>query len=520
MKLDEDAYRKYADDILPKQPHEIDFETTVANLEKNFASRKTLIRRRYECLRINCPPLTASCVPFRDYANMIKRLDEDARLKELDYTALKTLQFVAGLQDPSLREVRLRMLRRLDTHTEDAPLTIEDLVADCENFTALKMDNTDMEGNHDIHVVQKKNVKCFNCGGPNYRSTCPLLSSNTGQKMRQKPRRRFNRRRKSQCKNVVTFAAENARTYLDVNIRGRSLRFQLDTGADITLVSRRTWKKLGSPPLEPCIMPVKTADGSPMKIDGRFSTDFFVRDRTTGKNILGNGTCYVTEGTNLIGLEWCIQLPAYKELKDKYHCRMVTKEEANREKIIADLKKQYAKVFKCGLGRCVKTKAKLLLKDNAVPVFKKKRPVLYASVPDLDAEVDRLVAEQVISPVEHSEWVTPIVVVKKKNGQIRLCGDFSTGLNDALQLYQHPLPTAEDVFTKLNGGQLFTQIDFAEAYLQVEVKEESKEMLMINTHRTVSLQSSILWREVSTWHIPADHGFNDMWTGRRCCLSR
>ncbi|KAK6764772.1 hypothetical protein RB195_024918 [Necator americanus] len=343
--MDEAAYRKYADDVLPKQPHEIDFETTVANLEKLFASRKTLIRRRHECFRINCPPLTASCVPFRDYANMIKRMDEDARLKELDYTALKTLQFVAGLQDPSLREVRLRMLRRLDTHTEDAPLTVEDLVADCENFTALKMDNTDMEGSHDIHVVQKKNVKCFNCGGPHYRSTCPLLSSSTRQKMRQKPRRRSNRRRKSQCKNVVTFAAENARTYLDVNIRGRSLRSQLE--AQIS-------------------------------------------------------------------------------------------------------------------------------QEATVP---------YASVPDLDAEIDRLVAEHVIFPVEHSEWATPIVVVKKKNGQIRLCGDFSTGLNDALQLHQHPLPTAENVFTKLNGGQLFTQIDFAEAYLQVEVEEESKEMLTINTHR-------------------------------------
>ncbi|KAL6731114.1 hypothetical protein Aduo_002020 [Ancylostoma duodenale] len=97
-KLDEDAYRKYADDVLPMQPHEIDFETTVANLQKLFASEKTSIRRRYECLRITCPPLTASYVPFCDYANMNKRMDEDAQLKELDYTALKTLLFVAGLQ--------------------------------------------------------------------------------------------------------------------------------------------------------------------------------------------------------------------------------------------------------------------------------------------------------------------------------------------------------------------------------------------------------------------------------------
>ncbi|KAL6731140.1 hypothetical protein Aduo_002043 [Ancylostoma duodenale] len=85
-------------------------------------------------------------------------MDEDAHLKELDYTALKTLRFVAGLQDPSLREIRLRMLRRLDTHAEDSALSIEDLVAECEDFTALKMDNPDMEGSHEIHAVQKKEI--------------------------------------------------------------------------------------------------------------------------------------------------------------------------------------------------------------------------------------------------------------------------------------------------------------------------------------------------------------------------
>ena len=84
-------------------------------------------------------------------------MDEDARLKELDYTAMKTLQFVAGLQDPSLRDVRLRMIRRLDAHTE-TPITIEDLVSECENYTASKMDNTDMEGTRDVHAVWKKKV--------------------------------------------------------------------------------------------------------------------------------------------------------------------------------------------------------------------------------------------------------------------------------------------------------------------------------------------------------------------------
>ncbi|KHJ97663.1 hypothetical protein OESDEN_02354 [Oesophagostomum dentatum] len=89
-----------------------------------------------------------------------------------------------------------------------------------------------------------------------------------------------------------------------------------------------------------------------------------------------------------------------------------------------------------------------------------------------------------------SEWCIQLPVYQqlKEQYHCRLVAEgeskraeFVADLKKAL--HQHPLPTAEEVFTKLNGGQLFTQIDFAEAYLQVEVEEESKEMLTINTHR-------------------------------------
>ncbi|EYB86471.1 hypothetical protein Y032_0278g1160 [Ancylostoma ceylanicum] len=50
-------------------------------------------------------------------------------------------------------------------------------------------------------------------------------------------------------------------------------------------------------------------------------------------------------------------------------------------------------------------------------------------------------------------------------------------------LHQHPLPTVEDVFNTLNGGEFFSQIDLADAYLQIEVDDASKELLTINTHR-------------------------------------
>uniref|UniRef100_A0A7I4YQ79 Peptidase A2 domain-containing protein n=1 Tax=Haemonchus contortus TaxID=6289 RepID=A0A7I4YQ79_HAECO len=61
--------------------------------------------------------------------------------------------------------------------------------------------------------------------------------------------------------------------------------------------------------------------------------------------------------------------------------------------------------------------------------------------------------------------------------------DYSTGLNDALEQHQHPLPTPDDIFTKLNGGLYFSQLDLAEAYLQLEVDDDSKQLLTIDTHR-------------------------------------
>ena len=66
---------------------------------------------------------------------------------------------------------------------------------------------------------------------------------------------------------------------------------------------------------------------------------------------------------------------------------------------------------------------------------------------------------------------------------MRICADYSTGLNAALDSHHYPLPIPEDLFTQLNGGTCFAKIDFADAYLQVEVDSASRDLLTINTHR-------------------------------------
>ncbi|XP_040164697.1 uncharacterized protein K02A2.6-like [Anopheles arabiensis] len=128
-------------------------------------------------------------------------------------------------------------------------------------------------------------------------------------------------------------------------------------------------------------------------------------------------------------------------------------------------------------------KISLQLKDDVNPVFRPKRPVAYAMQSMVEDELTRLEGNGIITPTDSSEWAAPIVVVRKANGTVRICGDYSTGLNDALQPHQYPLPIPQDIFTAIGKSAVFSQIDLAEAFLQVEVCERSRELLTINTHK-------------------------------------
>ena len=135
------------------------------------------------------------------------------------------------------------------------------------------------------------------------------------------------------------------------------------------------------------------------------------------------------------------------------------------------------------MGCCTKTKVLLRLKTNARPFFRPKRPVAYSILPLVDEELTRLEQEGIISPVNYSNWAAPIVVVRKKNGKIRICADFSTGLNDSLEPNRHPLPHPDELSTKLSNCRYFSKIDLSHAFLQIQIDGDSKHLLTINTHR-------------------------------------
>jgi hypothetical protein len=71
----------------------------------------------------------------------------------------------------------------------------------------------------------------------------------------------------------------------------------------------------------------------------------------------------------------------------------------------------------------------------------------------------------------NSPWSTPCVLVKKKNGETRLCLDYRS-LNQRTIKDSFPLPRSDDLLTNLQGAKYFSTLDLKSGYWQVLVKPE------------------------------------------------
>ncbi|CAG2222283.1 unnamed protein product [Mytilus edulis] len=77
----------------------------------------------------------------------------------------------------------------------------------------------------------------------------------------------------------------------------------------------------------------------------------------------------------------------------------------------------------------------------------------------------------------------PIVPVVKENGSIIICGDYKVTVNAVSKLDNYPIPKTEDLYATLGGGQEYTKLDLNQAYQQIELDEDSKRYVTINTHK-------------------------------------
>lgn len=127
--------------------------------------------------------------------------------------------------------------------------------------------------------------------------------------------------------------------------------------------------------------------------------------------------------------------------------------------------------------------AKIVLKENSYPIFAKAYTVPFGLRDKVEAEIDKMCDDGVLIPVNRSKWASPIVIVNKGDGSIRLCVDCRRTVNRFIENEHYVIPRVDDILASLAGWNYFCKLDLTGAYLQVKVSDRSREILTINTHK-------------------------------------
>jgi hypothetical protein len=263
--------------------------------------------------------------------------------------------------------------------------------------------------------------------------------------------------------------------WVNLQFNDQHLKMELDTGAAISLLPYKVYQKQFSDvPLHHSSVKLRMYSGHHIAVTGSITCT--AKYGTQEKRL----TAYVVETNEppLLGREWLRHLKLdWRSIKRVQKLSPITEQ-------LSDLLEGYSEgLFKEGIGTIKGVKARITLKDGAQPRFFKARTVPYALRPKVESELERLVTEGVLEKIDDSEWGTPIVPVVKGDGSVRICGDFKVTLNPVIQNDKYPIPRIEDIYANLAGGQKFSKLDLAHAYLQIPMDEASREYVTITTHK-------------------------------------
>ena len=149
---------------------------------------------------------------------------------------------------------------------------------------------------------------------------------------------------------------------------------------------------------------------------------------------------------------------------------------------VAQLVAKYPQVFRQdGRIGILKGDYNIRIDDSVTPVQQAPRSVSVALHAPLRKELETMVEQGIIAAVtEPTPWVSSMVVVPKKDGRIRICLD-PKDLNKAIMREHYPMPTIEDIATRLAGAKVFSILDIKHGFWHVKLDMESSLTTTFNT---------------------------------------
>lgn len=127
----------------------------------------------------------------------------------------------------------------------------------------------------------------------------------------------------------------------------------------------------------------------------------------------------------------------------------------------------------CELGTTNLTEMHIQLNDNS-PVSYKPYRLPYSERAVVRDLINDLLDTKIIQE-SNSSYASPIVLIKKKNGEYRLCVDYRA-LNKKIVKDSYPMPVIDDQLDRLSGKLYFTSLDLKSGYYQIPMAEGSRHL--------------------------------------------
>ena len=118
---------------------------------------------------------------------------------------------------------------------------------------------------------------------------------------------------------------------------------------------------------------------------------------------------------------------------------------------------------------------------NSAPIKQHPRRIPFAHRDESERQIADMLDKGIIRE-STSPWSSPIILVKKKDGEMRFCIDYRK-LNTVTTGQAHPLPRVDDILDSLGDAHYFSTLDLKSAYWQISVDEKDRHKTAFVTQR-------------------------------------
>ena len=251
---------------------------------------------------------------YTTFAATVNKHCDDFKLADLSADSFKCLIFVQGLVSTKDAEIRRRVLNKLENEPD---ITLQKIAEDCQRFVSVKQDSRDIEESgisHIKNVHQSKNYRKKSkqpSNGSHTWNKNPPIDTQKNEKKSIKYKKfceKCGRRRhkslycraKSYVKSTKSEdQQDNIRKYVAVKILKKDVRFQLDSGSDITIINLPTWIKLGRPTMLRSSKIARSVTGEKLQFEGEVITNVTLKNKTLKLKMF-----VLRDTNNLFGTDW------------------------------------------------------------------------------------------------------------------------------------------------------------------------------------------------------------------------